>query len=77
MTNDRSTSPSPASLRRRGDGVDLVVEELAGVEEQPTDQGALPVVDRPDGGEAQQVHGVGAELLAARRRRAGHRGSWS
>ena len=54
--------------------VDLIVEELAGVEEQPADQGALPVVDRPDGREAQQVHGVGAELRTAGRRRAGQRG---
>ena len=57
-----------------GERIELVVEELAGVEEQPADQGALPVVDRPDGGEAQQVHGVGAELRAAGRRRAGLRG---
>jgi len=55
----------PPSLRRRGYGVDLVVEELTGVEEEPADQGALPVVDRPYGGEAQEVHGVGAGLLSA------------
>ena len=71
VTKDRSTSRAP-SARRPSDGVDLVVEELPGVEEQAADQGRLPVVDRPDGGEAQEVHGVGADLLAAVRRWAGH-----
>ena len=45
-----------AALRGRGDRLELVVEELAGVEEQAADQGRLAVVDRSDGGEAQQVH---------------------
>ena len=41
-----------ALLRRGGDGVELVVEELARVDEQSTDQRRLAVVDRADRGEA-------------------------
>ena len=69
--------PESAALRRGLDGGQLVVEELAGVEEQPADEGALAVVDRSDGGEPEEVHGVRAELGAAGRRRAGQRGHGS
>ncbi len=62
----------PAAFRCVLDGGELVVEELAGVEEQAPDQGALPVVDRADGREAQKIHGVRGEL--AGRRRAGQCG---
>ncbi len=65
------------ALRGGLDGGQLVVEELAGVEQQSADEGALAVVDRPDRGESQKVHGVRAELGAAGRRRAGQRGHGS
>jgi len=38
-----------AFLRSLGDGVELVVEELARVDQDPSDQGRLAVVDRADG----------------------------
>ena len=63
-----------APFRRGLDRGQLVVEELAGVEEQPADEGALAVVDRADGGEPEEVHRVHAELGTAGRRRAGQRG---
>ena len=44
-----------APLRRGGDRVELVVEELAGVDEQPADQRRLAVVDRADRREAQST----------------------
>ena len=44
-----------AAPRRQGDGLELVVEELAGVEEEAPDQRRLAVVDRSDGGESQEV----------------------
>ena len=53
------------------DRLELVVEELAGVEEQPPDQGRLAVVDRADGGESQEVDAAGA------RRSSVGRAGWS
>ena len=55
VTKERSISPTPRAARGLGHRVDLVVEELAGVEQQPPDDGGLAVVDRADGGEAQEV----------------------
>ena len=66
-----------AVLARRLNGGQLVVEELAGVEEKPADERALAVVHRSDGGEAEEVHGVRAQLGAAGRRRAGQGGHGS
>ena len=50
----------PTSLRRRGDRVDLVVEQALGVVEEASDQGALAIVDRTDGREPQQLARLGA-----------------
>ena len=44
-----------AALGGLGDLLELVLEDLLGVVEQAPDQGALAVVDRPGGGQAQQV----------------------
>ena len=52
--------------------VELVVEELPGVEEQPADEGALAVVHRTDGGEPEEVHVSASQSVVAGRRRAGH-----
>jgi hypothetical protein len=46
---------------------ELVLENRLGVVEQPSDQGALPVVDRARGGDPQQVD------LGARLRRRGQK----
>ena len=67
----------PPSLRRGLNGGELVVEELTGIEEKASDQRALPVVHRSDGGEPQEIHGVDAKLGTAGRRRAGQRGHGS
>ena len=48
---DLADSPAGRGRRHR---LDLVVEELAGVVEEPPDKGGLAVVDRADGGEAEQ-----------------------
>jgi hypothetical protein len=45
-----------ARLRGRLDGLELVLEDPLGVEQQATDEGGLAVVDRPCSGESQQVH---------------------
>jgi hypothetical protein len=46
----------------------LIVEELTGVEKEPTDQSALPIVHRSDRGEPEEIHGVDAKLGTAGRR---------
>jgi hypothetical protein len=38
----------------------VVGEQRAGVEQEPADQRALPIVDRPRSGEPQQIAGVGS-----------------
>ena len=38
------------------DGLQLVLEDRLGVEQEPPDQGGLPVVDRARRGEAQKIH---------------------
>ena len=38
------------------DGLQLVLEDRLGVQQQPPDEGGLAVVDRAGGGEAEQVH---------------------
>ncbi len=57
VTSDEVEPLLPTPLRRRGHRVDLVVEQALGVVEQAADQRALAVVDRADGGEAQQLRG--------------------
>src|ERR1039458_2115956 len=44
-----------APLARRFDVLQLVLEDLLAVVQQPADQRALAVIDRSRGGEAQQV----------------------
>ena len=44
-----------AALGGLGDVVELILEDLLGVVQEPADQGALTVIDRTGGGEAQQV----------------------
>ena len=46
-----------APLAGLGDVVELVLEHLLGVVQQPADQRALAVVNRAGGGEAQEVQG--------------------
>ena len=48
------------------DGFELVLEDLLAVEEQPTDQGALAVVDRSGSGEAKEFHQNGRFRCGAR-----------
>ncbi len=48
-------APQPGGLL---DGLQLVLEDLFGVVEQPADECALPVIDRTGGGEADQVDGI-------------------
>jgi len=49
------------------DGRELVLEDALGVEQQSPDEGALAIVHRPRGREAQQVHELAVPLV-------GHRG---
>ena len=44
-----------------GNGVELVVEELLGVDEEAADQRRLAIIDRANGREAQQARGGGIE----------------
>ena len=53
-------------------GLELVLEDRLGVQQQPTDQGGLAVVDRAGGREPQQVHLADAEVLERGVCRCGH-----
>jgi hypothetical protein len=48
--------------------LELVLEDRLRVEEQAPDQGRLAVVDRPGGGEANELRGMGGDGVAVRAR---------
>ncbi len=55
----------PAVAARTLDRLELVLEDLLGLEQEPPDERALAVVDRPRGGEPQHLHQLEVPLALA------------
>ena len=62
-----------APLGRLHHVLELVLEDRLGVVQQPPDQRRLAVVDRPGGGEPQQLAGAGSQRVTVGRRARRHR----
>jgi hypothetical protein len=63
----RQVGVAVAALARGAlDMLELVLEDRLGVEQQPAYERGLAVVDRPGGGEADELRGMRGERMAVR-----------